>query len=61
MMLYSILLVKHYFQGSYEYINIASRWVDGLLNKDVEITNEVYAVQGVDFDRQVSGVFPLQF
>ncbi|KAI9200293.1 hypothetical protein LWI28_005548 [Acer negundo] len=37
---------------SHEYINIATRWFDGLINKDVKITNEVYSVQSVDFDRQ---------
>ncbi|KAK7390823.1 hypothetical protein VNO78_18925 [Psophocarpus tetragonolobus] len=29
-----------------------ARWFDGLLNKDIEITNEIYSVQGVEFDRQ---------
>lgn len=30
-----------------------TRWFDGLINKDIQITNEVYSVQGVEFDRQV--------
>ncbi|XP_027366892.1 uncharacterized protein LOC113873110 [Abrus precatorius] len=29
-----------------------TRWFDGLINRDTEITNEVYSVQGVEFDRQ---------
>ncbi|TXG52045.1 hypothetical protein EZV62_021214 [Acer yangbiense] len=37
---------------SHEYINIATRWFDGLINNDVKITKEVYSVQSVDFDRQ---------
>ncbi|KAK0576923.1 hypothetical protein LWI29_025421 [Acer saccharum] len=37
---------------SHEYINIATRWFDGLINKDVKITKEVYSVHSVDFDRQ---------
>ncbi|KAK1555629.1 hypothetical protein Q3G72_029280 [Acer saccharum] len=37
---------------SHEYINIATRWFGGLINRDVKITNEVYSVQSVDFDRQ---------
>ncbi|KAK7280563.1 hypothetical protein RJT34_25627 [Clitoria ternatea] len=32
--------------------NQVTRWSDGLINKDIEITNEVYSVQGVEFDRQ---------
>ncbi|XVF35952.1 hypothetical protein REPUB_Repub19eG0016100 [Reevesia pubescens] len=34
-----------------EFVNIANRWFDGLISKDIEITNEVYSVN-VDFDRQ---------
>jgi len=30
-----------------------TRWFDGLINKDIQITNEVYSVQGVQYDRQV--------
>ncbi|WJX21508.1 hypothetical protein P8452_10936 [Trifolium repens] len=29
-----------------------TRWFDGLINKDIQITNEVYSIQGVEFDRQ---------
>ncbi|TKY50763.1 Ribosome-associated, YjgA [Spatholobus suberectus] len=29
-----------------------TRWFDGLISKDIEITNEIYSVQGVEFDRQ---------
>ncbi|XP_039787833.1 uncharacterized protein LOC120654379 isoform X2 [Panicum virgatum] len=35
-----------------EYMKIADRWFDGLLCKDISITNEVYAVHNVEFDRQ---------
>jgi len=34
-------------------MKIADRWFDGLLCKDISITNEVYAVHNVEFDRQV--------
>ncbi|KAJ4833110.1 hypothetical protein Tsubulata_034297 [Turnera subulata] len=37
---------------SREHIGIATRWFDGLVSKDVEITNEVYAIRSVSFDRQ---------
>lgn len=33
--------------------NQVTRWFDGLVEKDIQITNEVYSVQGVEFDRQV--------
>ena len=33
---------------------IAARWFDGLISQNVELTKEVYSLQGVDFDRQVS-------
>ncbi|XP_004497170.1 uncharacterized protein [Cicer arietinum] len=32
--------------------NQVTRWFDGLVEKDIQITNEVYSVQGVEFDRQ---------
>ncbi|KAG4918654.1 hypothetical protein JHK85_056935 [Glycine max] len=32
--------------------NQVARWFDGLISKDIEITNEIYSVQGVEFDRQ---------
>ncbi|KAI8004880.1 UPF0307 protein RSc0944 [Camellia lanceoleosa] len=39
-------------EGSHNYINMATRWSDGLINKDADITKEIYSVQDVDFDRQ---------
>lgn len=39
-------------KGSPDCINMATRWFDGLINKDVDITNEVYSVRSVEFDRQ---------
>ncbi|KAK8461263.1 hypothetical protein SEVIR_1G005500v4 [Setaria viridis] len=39
-----------------EYMKVADRWFDGLLCKDISVTNEVYAVHNVEFDRQVSSV-----
>ncbi|KAG2655368.1 hypothetical protein PVAP13_1KG007300 [Panicum virgatum] len=39
-----------------EYMKIADRWCAGLLCKDISITNEVYAVHNVEFDRQVFSV-----
>lgn len=35
-----------------ECMKIANRWFDGLLCKDISVTNEVYAINNVDFDRQ---------
>ncbi|KAL6660333.1 hypothetical protein ACP70R_001879 [Stipagrostis hirtigluma subsp. patula] len=35
-----------------EYMEIADRWFEGLLRKDTSVTNEVYAVHNVEFDRQ---------
>ncbi|XP_076907896.1 uncharacterized protein LOC143564531 [Bidens hawaiensis] len=32
--------------------DIATKWFDGLVNKDVDITNEIYSLSTVDFDRQ---------
>ncbi|KAL4578926.1 hypothetical protein LXL04_015058 [Taraxacum kok-saghyz] len=32
--------------------DIASRWFDGLVNKDIDITNEIYSLSTVEFDRQ---------
>ncbi|CAL0300535.1 unnamed protein product [Lupinus luteus] len=32
--------------------NQVTRWFDGLIAKDIQITNEVYSIQGVEFDRQ---------
>lgn len=39
-------------EESSEHASIASRWFDGLISKDNEITNEVYSIHTVDFDRQ---------
>lgn len=40
-------------QESDWHVSQVKRWFDGLISKDIEITNEVYSVQGVEFDRQV--------
>lgn len=53
-----IFLLYHQPQGSH--IDIASRWFDGLINNDTEINNEVYSIQNVDFDRQVSWISSLE-
>lgn len=37
------------FQDSMERV---SRWFDGLVNKDVDISKEIYSLQDADFDRQ---------
>ncbi|KAK7270191.1 hypothetical protein RIF29_23152 [Crotalaria pallida] len=34
------------------YDDQVTRWFDGLIDKDIQITNEVYSIQGVEFDRQ---------
>ncbi|GAB2228416.1 hypothetical protein Droror1_Dr00010254 [Drosera rotundifolia] len=34
-------------------IILADKWYDGLVNKDITISNEVYSLEAVDFDRQV--------
>ncbi|KAI4313511.1 hypothetical protein L6164_026486 [Bauhinia variegata] len=34
------------------YVAKTTRWFVGLVNKDIQITNEVYSLQGVEFDRQ---------
>ncbi|XP_058217715.1 uncharacterized protein LOC131328813 isoform X2 [Rhododendron vialii] len=39
-------------EGAHSYVDRANRWFDGLINKDVDITKEIYSVQDVDFDRQ---------
>lgn len=46
-----ILILGVLVQGSH--IDIATRGLDGLINKDTEITNEVYSLHSVEFDRQV--------
>ncbi|KAF3794178.1 hypothetical protein EJ110_NYTH07787 [Nymphaea thermarum] len=35
-----------------DYLEIADRWFVGLVDKDSSITNEVYSLHSVDFDRQ---------
>ncbi|KAH1121537.1 hypothetical protein J1N35_004697 [Gossypium stocksii] len=40
------------YSKSQEFVNAANRWFDGLISKDIEITNEVFSVSSVDFDRQ---------
>ncbi|XP_047068406.1 UPF0307 protein YPDSF_0298-like [Lolium rigidum] len=39
-------------EGDEEYIEIADRWFEGLVCKDIPVTNEVYAIHDVEFDRQ---------
>ncbi|KAK9143672.1 hypothetical protein Syun_013072 [Stephania yunnanensis] len=46
---YAILQGK----GQSDYIDTASRWFEGLINKDVGITKEVYSIHSVEFDRQM--------
>jgi hypothetical protein len=36
-----------------EYMQVATRWLEGLIGKDPSITKEVYAIHSVEFDRQV--------
>jgi hypothetical protein len=38
-------------------MKIADRWFEGLLCKDISVTNEVYAVHNIEFDRQVFFAF----
>ncbi|KAI3706098.1 hypothetical protein L1987_76353 [Smallanthus sonchifolius] len=38
--------------GFGDHHDIATKWFDGLVNKDVDITNEIYSLSTVDFDRQ---------
>ncbi|KAL0325882.1 UNVERIFIED_CONTAM: hypothetical protein Sradi_5157500 [Sesamum radiatum] len=33
-------------------IAVVNRWFDGLINKDISVTNEIYSLQEVEFDRQ---------
>ncbi|KAK1304718.1 Thaumatin-like protein 1 [Acorus calamus] len=39
-------------EGCHEHIELASRWFEGLVHMDSSITNEVYSVRNVEFDRQ---------
>ncbi|XP_026395968.1 uncharacterized protein LOC113290585 isoform X2 [Papaver somniferum] len=34
------------------YSDLATRWCEGLMSKDSDITNEVYSIHSVEFDRQ---------
>ncbi|KAL9260882.1 hypothetical protein AKJ16_DCAP19023 [Drosera capensis] len=40
-------------EASHWSITLADKWYDGLVNKDITISNEVYSLETVDFDRQV--------
>lgn len=40
------------YEVSSDHIILANKWFDGLVNKDIQITNEVYSVDEVEFDRQ---------
>lgn len=44
--------VDDYGQESEYHIDVTTRWFNGLINRDVDIMNEVYSLQDVDFDRQ---------
>ncbi|KAL6524821.1 hypothetical protein OROMI_030414 [Orobanche minor] len=33
-------------------INVVTRWYNGLINKDISITNEIYSLREVEFNRQ---------
>lgn len=33
-------------------VNTANRWFDGLINRDLDVSNEIYSVRTVEFDRQ---------
>ncbi|XP_055835737.1 uncharacterized protein LOC129904222 [Solanum dulcamara] len=39
-------------ENSEDDIVLADRWFDGLVNKDVDISKEIYSLSEVDFDRQ---------
>ncbi|XP_071713384.1 uncharacterized protein [Rutidosis leptorrhynchoides] len=39
-------------EGYGNYDDIATRWFNGLVNKDATITNEIYSLSTVEFDRQ---------
>ncbi|XP_072988731.1 uncharacterized protein [Typha latifolia] len=43
-------------EDSKEYMEMATRWSGGLICKDSSITNEVYSIHNVEFDRQVESV-----
>lgn len=58
---YSILFLEWCLQGSDECINMATRWCEGLISKDIKITNEVYSIRSVEFDRQVTWIHLCSF
>ncbi|CAN4123001.1 unnamed protein product [Withania somnifera] len=39
-------------EDSEDGIVLADRWFDGLINKDIDISKEIYSLSEVDFDRQ---------
>eukprot|EP00262_Sarcandra_glabra_P016611 TRINITY_DN5471_c0_g1_i1.p1 TRINITY_DN5471_c0_g1~~TRINITY_DN5471_c0_g1_i1.p1 ORF type:complete len:243 (-),score=45.81 TRINITY_DN5471_c0_g1_i1:104-832(-) len=39
-------------EGCHKYVDVATRWFDGLIERDSFITNEVYSIHNVEFDRQ---------
>ncbi|XP_039026855.1 UPF0307 protein SG0165-like [Hibiscus syriacus] len=39
-------------EDPFEYTSLLILQIDGLISKDIEITNEVFSVRSVDFDRQ---------
>lgn len=44
----------YHFQGSHEYIDIATSWFGGLINRDIKVINEVYALRSIDFQWNVT-------
>ncbi|KAH9622475.1 hypothetical protein KSS87_017610 [Heliosperma pusillum] len=44
-------------EDSGEHLLLANRWFDGFINKDIQISNEVYSVNNVEFDRQVGNFY----
>ncbi|XP_044447347.1 uncharacterized protein, partial [Triticum aestivum] len=45
--------LPHEEEENQEYMEIADRWFEGLVCQDIPVTNEVYAIHNVEFDRQV--------
>ncbi|KAL2895444.1 hypothetical protein RDABS01_011353 [Bienertia sinuspersici] len=39
-------------EDSGDHVTLASKWIDGLIEKDIQTSNEVYSLDSVDFDRQ---------
>lgn len=52
--LYNSSFLFAYFQDSEDVTVLVDRWFDGLINKDVNISKEIYSLTEFDFDRQVS-------